>query len=286
MVTQDISEDGDLSIKFEDIQPVVIELPPCELSKLDSIFELVTSAIPSAVQRESLAIAMEKESYIAKLLDLFHMCEDLENLDGLQHLYNIFRTLFLLNKTSLLQMMFHEDTIMDVVGCLEYSPARSRPVRHRDYLLKISQHKEVIPFNNPQLLAKIHQTYKMQYIQEVILPTPSLFEEHMMSALNSLIMFNKSEIINSLEVLAQVVVFSPMLHIHVALFPGPYHAPANKARLHNGGGGGGGGGGGEGTVIRITCSVEKVDHVCNGNQCKLTLALGEGEGRRNHSLVK
>jgi len=65
------------SVQFDDstVQPVVIELPPCELSKLDSIFELVTSAIPSAVQRESLALAMEKENYIAKLLELFHMCE-------------------------------------------------------------------------------------------------------------------------------------------------------------------------------------------------------------------
>jgi len=202
MVTQDILEDGDLSVQFDDstVQPVVIELPPCELSKLDSIFELVTSAIPSAVQRESLALAMEKENYIAKLLELFHMCEDLENTEGLQHLYNIFRTLFLLNKSSLLQMMFQEDTIMDVVGCLEYSPVKTKPIRHRDYLSKISHHKEVIPFNNPQLLAKIHQTYKMQYIQEVILPTPSLFEENMMSALNTLIMFNKSEIINCLQV--------------------------------------------------------------------------------------
>ena len=38
------------------------------------------------------------------------------------------------------------------------------------------------------------------YIQEVILPTPSLFEENMMSALNSFVMFNKAEIINTIQV--------------------------------------------------------------------------------------
>ena len=38
------------------------------------------------------------------------------------------------------------------------------------------------------------------YIQEVILPTPSLFEENMMSALNSFVMFNKAEIITTIQV--------------------------------------------------------------------------------------
>ena len=176
------------------------ELPPCELSKLDEIIEMITSAIPSVVKRESLALAIEKENYIPKLLELFHICEDLENLDGLHRIYNIFRTLFLLNRASLLTVMFQDDTIMDVIGCLEYNPTKPHPVRHREYLKKISQHREVITFNNPHLLAKIHQTYKVQYIQEVILPTPSLFEENMMSALNSFILFNKAEIVMCLQV--------------------------------------------------------------------------------------
>ena len=154
LVTQDICED--LSDRFDE-SSVSVELPACELSKLDDIFELVTSAIPSTVQRESLALAIEKEGYIAKLIDLFHVCEDLENADGLHHLYNIFRTIFLLNKPSLLGMMFADDMVMDVIGCLEYDPAKPRPIRHREYLKKISQHREVIPFNNPNLLAKIHQ---------------------------------------------------------------------------------------------------------------------------------
>ncbi len=206
-VTQDISEDSDLSDRFEEI-----ELPSCELSKLDEIFELVTSTVPYVSRRESLALALEREDYIAKLLELFHVCEDLENTDGLHHLYNIFRTLFLLNKASLLQLMFHEDHITDVIGCLEYDPNKPKPLRHREYLAKISQHREVIPFNSPQLLSKIHQTYRVQYIQEVILPTPSLFEENMMSALNSFVLFNKAEIVRAIQV-GGAVAGPEMLHI-------------------------------------------------------------------------
>ena len=198
-VTQDISADSDLSDRFDE-SSTIVELPPCELSKLDDIFELVTSAVPYLAQRENVALAMEKDNYIAKLLELFHVCEDLENTDGLHHLYKIFRTLFLLNKVSLLQMMFHEENIDDVIGCLEYDPTTTQPVRHRHYLAKISQHREVIPFRNPELLNKIHQTYRVQYIQEVVLPTPSLFEENMMSALNSVLLFNKAEIVKILQV--------------------------------------------------------------------------------------
>ena len=41
--------------------------------------------------------------------------------------------------------------------------------------------------------------FRIQYIQEVILPTPSLFEENMMSVLNSFILFNKTEIIKMIQ---------------------------------------------------------------------------------------
>ena len=89
---------------------------------------------------------------------------------------------------------------MSVIGCLEYDPSKPHPTRHRDYLAQVAKHREVVPFNNPQLLHKIHQTYQVMYIQEVILPTPSLFEENMMSALNSFVLFNKAEIINTIQV--------------------------------------------------------------------------------------
>lgn len=41
---------------------------------------------------------------------------------------------------------------------------------------------------------------RVQYIQEVILPTPSLFEENLLSSLNSFILFNKSEIVKAIQV--------------------------------------------------------------------------------------
>ena len=194
-----MTKDGDLSEGNSDTS-LCIELPQCELSKLDEIHNIITSSVSSAAHRDILTLALEKDNYIQKLLDLFKISEDLENLEALHHLYNIFRTLFLLNKPSLLSVMFLPDNIMNVIGCLEYDPNKSHPVRHRHYIEQTSKYKEVIPLYNAEIMEKIHVTYKMCYIQEVILPTPSLFEENLMSAFNSFILFNKTDIVNAIQV--------------------------------------------------------------------------------------
>ncbi len=74
------------------------------MNKLDEILALIMSVAPFPVRREALALFIEKEGYIARLLDLFHICEDLENVDGLHHLYDIFKALFMFNNASLLQV--------------------------------------------------------------------------------------------------------------------------------------------------------------------------------------
>jgi protein phosphatase-4 regulatory subunit 3 len=176
-----------------------IELPAAELSRLEEISELVSSCLPSPIRREKLAVAIENDTYIKKLLNIFHICEDLENSEGLHHLYEIFKNIFLLNKNALFEMMFAEDTIFDVVGCLEYEPGVARPKGHRQYLKSMARFHQVIPITNTELLSKIHQTYRVQYIQDVVLPTPSVFEENMLSTLSSFIFFNKVEIVSLIQ---------------------------------------------------------------------------------------
>ena len=58
----------------------------------------------------------------------------------------------------------------------------------------------MLQIKNKGLLDKIHQTYRVQYIQEVILPTPTVFDENLLSALNSFIFFNKCEIVKTIQV--------------------------------------------------------------------------------------
>uniref|UniRef100_A0A8C5APL2 SMEK homolog 1 n=1 Tax=Gadus morhua TaxID=8049 RepID=A0A8C5APL2_GADMO len=197
-ITQEVVDESEEE-RFDDMSSPGLELPPCELNRLEDLAELVASSLPSPLRREKLALAVENEGYIRKLLELFRVCEDLENHEGLHHLYEIIKGIFLLNRTALFEVMFSEECIMDVIGCLEFDPALPQPRRHREFLTKTARFKEVIPISDPELRQKIHQTYRVQYIQDMVLPTPSVFEENMLSTLHSFIFFNKVEIVGMLQ---------------------------------------------------------------------------------------
>ncbi|KAL1500788.1 hypothetical protein ABEB36_006231 [Hypothenemus hampei] len=199
-ITQDIVEESE-DERFDDMSDSAppIELPPCEFNRLEQISDLIRNCLTTPMRKEKLAAAIESEGYIRKLINVFHMCEDLENTERLYHLYDIFKNIFLLNKNPLFETMFSDDLIFDVVGCLEYDPTSPTPKRHREYLKKHAKFREAIPVKNQELLAKIHQTYRVQYIQDVVLPTPSVFEENLLSTLSSFIFFNKVEIVSLVQ---------------------------------------------------------------------------------------
>uniref|UniRef100_A0A8C7XX34 Serine/threonine-protein phosphatase 4 regulatory subunit 3 n=1 Tax=Oryzias sinensis TaxID=183150 RepID=A0A8C7XX34_9TELE len=197
-ITQDVVDESEEE-RFDDMSSPGLELPPCELNRLEDLAELVASSLPSPLRREKLALAVENEGYIRKLLELFRICEDLDNREGLHHLYEIIKGIFLLNRTALFEVMFSDECIMDVIGCLEFDPSLLQPRRHREFLTKTARFKEVIPISDPELRQKIHQTYRVQYIQDMVLPTPSVFEENMLSTLHSFIFFNKVEIVGMLQ---------------------------------------------------------------------------------------
>jgi protein phosphatase-4 regulatory subunit 3 len=168
-----------------------IDLPVCESDRLDEINELIATCLPYPIKREKLAIALETENYIKKLLLLFRELENNKNIQALHKLYEIFKNIFLLNKNPLFEVMLSDDALWDVIGVFEYDPNVQQIKKHREYLKSVSKFKEVIPLGNSELVAKIHQTYRVQYIQDVVLPTPSVFEENMLSTLSSFIFFNK-----------------------------------------------------------------------------------------------
>uniref|UniRef100_H2SR31 Serine/threonine-protein phosphatase 4 regulatory subunit 3 n=1 Tax=Takifugu rubripes TaxID=31033 RepID=H2SR31_TAKRU len=165
-ITQDPIDESEEERFPEEIPETshLVELPPCELSRLEEIADLVTSVLSSPIRREKLALALVSEGYIKKLLGLFRVCEDLDNREGLHHLYEIVRGVLFLNKAALFEVMFSDDCIMDVVGCLEYDPALVQPKRHREFLTKTAKFKEVIPITDSELRQKIHQTYRVEIV--------------------------------------------------------------------------------------------------------------------------
>ncbi|XP_067942680.1 serine/threonine-protein phosphatase 4 regulatory subunit 3A-like isoform X2 [Watersipora subatra] len=180
----------------------MVELPTPDLRHLPDIQALFNEYIQGgAVQWrvDKLSASIESEGYISKLLDLYSMCDDLENTEALHQLYSIFKTIFMLNRNSLFEILFSTDNLMKVVGVLENDPCKKSVVPHREFLEKKAIFHPVLALTNELLLDKIHQTYRVQYIQDVILPTPSVFDENLLSALNSFVFFNKCEIVKMLQ---------------------------------------------------------------------------------------
>ena len=98
----------------------------------------------------------------------------------------------LLNDANLFDELLRDENVFDVVGALEYDPEYSeaeetsgdgvgdagertgvgaqQKVQHRAFLRDSVVFKEVVPIQDPAIRAKIHQTYRIGYLKDVILP--------------------------------------------------------------------------------------------------------------------
>uniref|UniRef100_A0A0K0DI64 SMK-1 domain-containing protein n=1 Tax=Angiostrongylus cantonensis TaxID=6313 RepID=A0A0K0DI64_ANGCA len=187
----DEMDDGELSGR--------VVLPPIEIGRLAEVDTVIQNHLSSQALREKMASAIEAESVLPKLADIFHMCEDIEHSDGLRTLYSIAKNLFMLNRNNLNELLVSDKYLKDMIGMLEYDPAHESPRKHREFLYEKAKFREVLPIANDELKDKIHQTYRVQYLQDVCLPAPSLFEENLLSVLNSHLFFNRIDIVNMLQ---------------------------------------------------------------------------------------
>ncbi|KAJ0577269.1 putative armadillo-like helical, PH-like domain superfamily protein [Helianthus annuus] len=171
------------------------ELPVVELSSLPSILKVVVdSSITDQLCVTELILHDQK--FFRKLMDLFGVCEDLENYDGLHIIYKIVRGIILLNSPPIFEKIFSDELIMDIVGCLEYDPDVPH-VHHRNFLKEHVVFKEAIPIKDPLALSKIHQTYRISYLKDVVLAR--VLDEATVASLNSIIHSNYGMVVTMLK---------------------------------------------------------------------------------------
>lgn len=174
-----------------------VELPACELRNLPQLSELFNEGA-TVIQKKQLAQALLAQDYLKSLLQLFNMCEDLENLEGLVFLFKIWKGIILLNDSAIYDIVFKGDFLLEVMGALEYDPdiAHAKP-RHRHYLQNVAKFKQAIPIQNEELLSKIHQNFRLQYLKDVVLPRH--LDDHTFASLNSITFFNNVHIVSHLQ---------------------------------------------------------------------------------------
>ncbi|KAG5921330.1 hypothetical protein E4U53_003819, partial [Claviceps sorghi] len=178
--------------------PSSISLPAAELGNLSEIESSMQIMSSSANGRDALAKFIMADDYIGKLIPLVEMAEDLESLPDLHRLCNIMKTIILLNDTTIIEHAVSDECLLGVVGALEYDPDfPSHKANHRHWLDNQSRYREVIPIEDKQTRHKIHQTYRLQYLKDVVLAR--ILDDPTFSVLNSLIFFNQVDIVQHLQ---------------------------------------------------------------------------------------
>ncbi|KAM0954428.1 putative armadillo-like helical, PH-like domain superfamily protein [Dioscorea sansibarensis] len=172
------------------------ELPSVEMSTLPLLLKTVLDCGVTDQIRVSELILQDPE-FFPKLLDLFNMCEDLENVDDLHMIFRLAKGIILLNSLQVFDRIFRDEFILDVIGCLEYDPEVPQVQRHRAFLKEHVIFKEAIPIKDPFVLSKIHQTYRIGYIKDVILPR--VLDEGTIATLNGIITANNAAVVSLLK---------------------------------------------------------------------------------------
>ncbi|KAJ9106115.1 hypothetical protein QFC21_001257 [Naganishia friedmannii] len=171
----------------------------------------------SIAGREKTVEFVISNDYVRQMIQVFNMAEDMESLEDLHSLCTMMSTILSLNDNGLYEYLLQEDVFIGMAGIMECESTRSivDPVAkpnlnsviqkpddpeyptykatYRDFLSEGSRFKEVVPIEDETIRAKIHQTYRLLYLKDVILAR--VLDDPMFNILNSLLFFNQIDII-------------------------------------------------------------------------------------------
>ncbi|XP_031738345.1 serine/threonine-protein phosphatase 4 regulatory subunit 3 isoform X2 [Cucumis sativus] len=181
---------------FQSVNSELKELPAVELSTLPLILKTVVES-GIADQMRLTELLLNDQDFFRKLMNLFRVCEDLENTDGLHMIFKIVRGIVMLNSPQIFDKLFCDELIMDIIGSLEYDPEVPHTQQFRNFLKEHVVYKEAIPIKDPLVLSKIHQTYRVGYLKDVVLVR--MLDDSMVANLNSMIHANNAAVVTALK---------------------------------------------------------------------------------------
>lgn len=176
----------------------LIKLPKPALGNIKDIDDEMRIHSNTAIGREALVKFVLQNNYIRLIVELVEWAEDLEDLQNLHRLCNIVKTLILLNDNDIVEYCVRDDVILGVVGALEYDPDfPSHKANHRQWLSDESRYREVVQIQDEMIRKKIHHTYRLQYLKDVVLAR--ILDDPTFSILNSLIFYYQVDILHYIQ---------------------------------------------------------------------------------------
>ncbi|KAI9122934.1 hypothetical protein K1719_005823 [Acacia pycnantha] len=181
---------------YRSVSSELSELPAVELSTLPLILKTVVES-GIADQMRLTELLLNDQDFFRKLMEVFRVCEDLDNMDSLHMIFKIVKGIILLNSQQIFERIFGDEYIMDIIGALEFDPEVPHVQNHRTFLKEHVVFKEAIPIKDPLALSKIHQTYRIGYLKDVVLAR--VLDEATVANLNSIIHGNNALVVSLLK---------------------------------------------------------------------------------------
>jgi len=208
IVWEDAGIDLDCALSFQDAQSAqqiyselcgdnAKKLPFPEVQHLPELARLLTFVLPS--QKEAIANECLDERFIAALRQVFHTAEDCYNPQDLIWLWRIARGVFMLANHALTRRYLRHDIFEDTMGMLEFDEGipEDRRICHRHVLKESVHYKQVLSFQDEELLERIHLNYRLQYLKDHVLAR--VLDDAAFGSLTQLVIMNNSYLLNYLQ---------------------------------------------------------------------------------------
>ncbi|KDR84068.1 hypothetical protein GALMADRAFT_236708 [Galerina marginata CBS 339.88] len=173
-------------------------LPQPQLGIISEIERAIKSLARTQVVKERICEYIQQEEYIKSLINVMNTAEDLESLENLHALCSLMQTILMLNDHSMYEHILEDDIFFGVVGMLEYDPDfPGHKANYRDFLHNTAQFHQPIPMRDIAIQRKIHHTYRLQFLKDVVLARA--LDDSTFNVLNSCIIFNQIDIISHIQ---------------------------------------------------------------------------------------
>ncbi|PFH49248.1 hypothetical protein AMATHDRAFT_148063 [Amanita thiersii Skay4041] len=174
------------------------QLPQPQLGIIPEIERAIKALARTQPIKERICEYIMQEEYIKGLIDVMNTAEDLESIENLHALCSLMQTILMLNDLGLYEHILDDDIFFGVVGMLEYDPEfPNHKANYREFLHNTSQFHQPIPIRDPQIQRKIHHTYRLQFLKDVVLAR--VLDDSTFNVLSSCIIYNQIDIISHVQ---------------------------------------------------------------------------------------
>ncbi|KAG7537237.1 hypothetical protein ISN44_As13g011560 [Arabidopsis suecica] len=152
---------------FHNVISELKEIPDVNRSNLPLLLKVVTENCITDQMRLT-ELILKDATFFQKLMDVFDSCDNVKDVADLHMIFKIVKGIISLNSSQILEIIVGDQLFMKIIGCLEYDPDVPQSQHHQTMLREHAVFKEAIPIKNALVLSKIHQTYRIGFLKDVL----------------------------------------------------------------------------------------------------------------------